>query len=89
MRAGAVGDERPALSERRAPWGGTWPLERVLFGLAGTMTIVAAVLGIVVSPWFLALAIFVGVSEWAFAIVGGCPASFVLGRALGLRARCA
>ena len=30
-----------------------WPLERVLFAMAGTMTIVGALLGALVSPWFL------------------------------------
>ena len=33
-----------------------WPLERVLFALAGSMTLVAAALGAFVSTWFLLLA---------------------------------
>lgn len=53
-------------------------LERVLFALAGTMTLVAVALGALVSPWFLALAVFVGVNQWLYAAVGGCPASAVL-----------
>jgi hypothetical protein len=70
-------------------WGGRWPLERVLFALAGTMTILSAVLAALVSPWFLILTAFIAVSEWAFALVGRCPASMVLGRAFGLQAGCA
>ncbi len=34
------------------PWS-AWPLERVLFALAGTMTLASAMLAAVVSPWFL------------------------------------
>ena len=30
-----------------------WPLERVLFALAGTVTLVSVVLVALVSPWFL------------------------------------
>ena len=55
-------------------------LERVLFALAGTMTLAAVVLGAFVSPWFLALAVFVGVNQWLYAAVGGCPASVALRR---------
>ena len=55
-------------------------LERVLFALAGTMTLAAVALGALVSPWFLALAAFVGVNQWLYAAVGGCPASVALRR---------
>lgn len=61
-----------------------WPLERVLFLLAGTMVILSAVLAALVSPWFLILTAFVGVSQWLFVAVGDCPASLVL-RRLGFR----
>ena len=37
-----------------------WPLERVLFALAGTVTLLSAALAAVVSPWFLLLTAFVG-----------------------------
>lgn len=63
----------------------TWPLERVLFALAGTMTLVSAVLAAIVSPWFLLLTAFVGVNQWLYVTVGACPASVVLRRACGLR----
>ena len=38
---------------------GGWPLERVLFALAGTMVALSAVLTVAVSSWFLLLAGFV------------------------------
>lgn len=74
---------------RARPWGGRWPLERALFALAGTVTVLSALLGTFVSPWFLLLMAFVGVSEWAYAAIGECPASLVLSRAVGLRSGCA
>jgi hypothetical protein len=61
-----------------------WPLERVLFALAGTMTLLSAALAATVSPWFLLLTVFVGVNQWLYVTVGACPASLVLGRTLGL-----
>ena len=62
-----------------------WPLERVLFGLAGTMTLVSAALATIVSPWFLLLTAFVGLNQWLYVVVGACPASLVIGRVFGLR----
>lgn len=62
-----------------------WPLERVLFALAGSVTLVAALLAAVVSPWFLLLTAFVGVNQWLYVALGACPASLVLRRACGLR----
>ena len=62
-----------------------WPLERVLFALAGTMTLLSAVLAAVVSPWFLLLTAFVGFNQWLYAGIGACPASVVLRRACRLR----
>ena len=62
-----------------------WPLERVLFALDGTMTLVAAALGAFVSKWFLLLAFLVGVNQWLYVLVGACPASIVLRRTCRLR----
>jgi hypothetical protein len=62
-----------------------WPLERVLFALAGTMTLLSAALAGFVSPWFLLLTAFVGVNQWLYVVVGACPASIVIKRMLGLR----
>jgi hypothetical protein len=63
-----------------------WPLERVLFALAGTVTLVSAALAALVSPWFLLLTVFVGVNQWLYVAVGACPASLLLTRLFGLRA---
>ncbi len=62
-----------------------WPLERVLFALAGSMTLVSAALAALVSPWFLLLTAFVGVSQWLYVLVGACPASLVLRRLFSLQ----
>ncbi len=62
-----------------------WPLERVLFALAGTMTLLSAALAVVVSPWFLLLTAFVGVNQWLYVVAHGCPASIVLRRACHLQ----
>jgi hypothetical protein len=37
----------------------SWPLERVLFALAGSVTLISALLAALVSPWFLLLTAFV------------------------------
>ena len=58
-------------------------LERVLFALAGTMTLLSAVLVALISPWFLLLTAFVGVNQWLYVLFGACPASLVLQRVLG------
>ena len=55
-------------------------LTRVLFGLAGTMTLLAVVLAVTVSPWLILLGVFVAANQWLFALVGACPASIILGR---------
>ncbi len=58
----------------------SWPLERVLFALAGTMTLLSALLAATVSPWFLLLTTFVGINQWLYVVFGNCPASLILGR---------
>jgi hypothetical protein len=60
-------------------------LERVLFALAGTMTLLSVALAVLVSPWFLLLTAFVGVNQWLYVTVGACPASLVLKRVFSLR----
>ena len=65
-----------------------WPLERVLFALAGSMTLLSALLAAIVSPWFLILAAFVGVNQWLFVGVGACPASLLLERGFGIQKGC-
>ena len=60
-----------------------WPLERVLFLTAGTMTGLSAVLAAVVSPWFLLLTGFVAVNQLVFVAFGDCPSSWLLRRYAG------
>ena len=72
---------RPRSCARNAGW----PLERVLFAMAGTVTLLSALLAAVVSPSFLLLTAFVGVNQWLYVVVGACPASLILGRLFGLR----
>ena len=64
-----------------------WPLERVLFTLAGLMTGLSAFLSAFVSPYFLLLTGFVSLNLLLFATIGNCGASVVL-RLLGLRSGC-
>jgi len=64
---------------------GGWPLERVLFAMAGTVTLVSALLAALVSPWFLLLTAFVGVNQWLYVVAGACPASLVISHLFGLR----
>ena len=62
-----------------------WPLERVLFALAGSMTLISAALAVLISPWFLLLTAFVGVNQWLYVLFGACPASLILRRLFSLR----
>lgn len=65
----------------------SWPLERILFALAGTMTGLSALLSAFVSPYFLLLTGFVSLNLLLFAAVGNCGASIVL-RLFGVRSGC-
>ena len=65
-----------------------WPLERLLFALAGSLTLLSVLLTVLVSPWLLLLAAFVGLNQWLFVAVGACPASLLLERAAGIHRRC-
>lgn len=69
---------------QRRPARAGWPLERVLFALAGTVSLVSAVLTLVVSKWFGLLAAFVGVNQWLYVLTGSCPASLILRRSCRL-----
>ena len=65
-----------------------WPLERVLFALAGSMTLLSVLLAVLVTPWFLLLTVFVGLNQWLFVTAGWCPASILLERAAGIEKGC-
>ena len=75
---------RPA-SEDAVAGASRWPLERVLFALAGSMTLLSVALAALVSPWFLLLTAFVGVNQWLYVAFGACPASLALSRLFSLR----
>lgn len=80
---------RPALAGGDPAAGASplrWPLERVLFLMAGTMTGLSAVLSALVSPWFLLLTGFVAANQLAFVSLGNCPSSLALRRWLGVEA---
>ena len=62
-----------------------WYLERVLFALAGSVTLASVVLAVAVTPWFLIFTVVVGASQWAYVLVGDCPTSLLLRRFTGLR----
>ena len=64
-----------------------WPLEQVLFALAGSMVLLSAVLVTVFSTWFLILTAFVGINQLAYVAFGACPASLVLKR-FGVKPQC-
>ena len=57
-----------------------WPLERVLFALAGTVGVTSGLLTILVSRWFALLALLAGANQWLYALTGSCPASLILRR---------
>lgn len=63
------------------------PLERVLFAMAGSVTLLSVLAAVAVSPWFLLLTAFVGISQWAYVLVQACPASLVLQR-FGIQPQC-
>lgn len=69
------------MTTSRSPF----PLERVLFALAGTITVTSALAAALVSPWFLLPTAMVGLNQWLFAARGVCPAAFLLRRFTGLK----
>jgi Protein of unknown function (DUF2892) len=76
---------RDAVPAHAAGAAARWPLERVLFAIAGSFTLIAVALSALVSPWWLLFAAYVGVNQWIYAIVGFCPSSALLRRTCGLR----
>lgn len=63
-------------------------IDRIVFTLAGTLTLASAILGAFVSPWFLLIAAFVGANMLQASITGICPAAIILKR-LGVPSGCA
>ena len=75
----------PSITDTARPV--RWPLERVLFAMAGTVTLLSALLAAAVSPWFLVLTALVGVNQLLYVSFRACPASLVLKR-FGVNAQC-
>lgn len=63
-------------------------LDRAVLALAGTMTLVSALLAALVSPWWLLLTAFVGLNLLQSSVTGFCPAAMVFRKA-GLSSGCA
>ncbi|MCB0829896.1 MAG: DUF2892 domain-containing protein [Solirubrobacterales bacterium] len=61
-----------------------WYLERVLFAMAGTVSLVGGLLALLVSPWFALLPVLAGINQWLYVLVGACPASLILSRVTSL-----
>jgi len=74
-----------AACDGRTRSGDRWPLERVLFAVAGTVVLTGAALSALVSPWFLLLVAFVGINQWLYVVAGDCPMSLLLTRVFHLR----
>ena len=51
------------------------------------MTLLSAALSAFVSPWFLVLTVFVGLNQWMYVTLRGCPASLLLKR-FGISPQC-
>ena len=65
-----------------------WPLERILFALAGTVTLVSVVLAAAFGPWWLVLTAFVAVNQLAFVAFGDCISSVLLRKLFGVERGC-
>ncbi|WP_183098565.1 YgaP family membrane protein [Nocardioides pelophilus] len=63
-------------------------IDRAVLALAGTLTLISALLAAVWSPWWLLLAAFVGANQLQASLTGWCPAALLLQR-FGVPAGCA
>lgn len=55
-------------------------IERIVFAVAGAFVLVSVILGVYVSPWFLAFTAFVGANLLQSAFTGFCPLATILKR---------
>ncbi|MGK2877791.1 MAG: YgaP family membrane protein [Solirubrobacterales bacterium] len=77
------------MSSTEKTWNNSWPLERILFAIAGVVILVSVLLAVTVSTWFLLLTAFVGVNQLLYASVGFCGASLILSHFTKARPACA
>jgi hypothetical protein len=59
-------------------------IDRIVLAFAGTMVLISLLLSYYVSPWWLALAGFVGINMLQAAFTGLCPLAMIL-KKLGYR----
>lgn len=64
-----------------------WPMQRILFLLAGTVTLTGLLLGLTVSGWFLVLPAIAGANQLLMVASGWCPMSLLLTR-IGVEPGC-
>ena len=60
--------------------GQRWTETRILFLLAGTVTLIGVLLSVLVSRWFLVFPTLVGLNQLLMVTAGWCPMSLLLGR---------
>ncbi|MGJ4787428.1 YgaP family membrane protein [Leptospira koniambonensis] len=65
----------------------SWYLERVLFLIAGTFSLIGLIIAHFFSPWGLILNFLVGINMVLFSLTGFCPMGFILTR-LGVPNKC-
>ncbi len=63
-------------------------IDRIIFAVAGTLILLGLVLGLVVNPWFFAIAGFVGINMLQSAFTGFCPLAVILRKAGMPESRC-
>ncbi|RYP89067.1 DUF2892 domain-containing protein [Nocardioides guangzhouensis] len=63
-------------------------VDRAVLALAGTIVLLSVLLGVLLSPWWLALTAFVGLNLLQSSVTGSCPAAVVL-RRFGVSSGCA
>lgn len=73
----------------KAPSATRWPLERLLFLMAGVVVLASIALAVLVSPWFLLLTAFVGLNQLAYVATGTCGAALILTRVFHVERGCA
>lgn len=57
-----------------------WPMQRILFLLAGTITLLGVLLTVTASRWFLLIPALVGGNQLLMVATGWCPMSLLLRR---------
>lgn len=62
----------------------SWYLERAVFLVAGLMVLLSVSLGLLVSPYWLALTAFAGINLVVFAFSGFCLMANILKKIIGL-----